>query len=65
MHQPLDNFESPAQTFERIQDVIRLAERLYMLQEYAASRDIMVDVVQLAAVLHKRVGTLARAKARG
>lgn len=65
MHQPLDNFESPAQTFEKAMDALRLAEKLYILTEYEASRDIMVDVVQMAAVIHRRVGVLARAKARG
>ena len=65
MHQPLDDLEPLARTYERMAEAMMLSNALYLRQEYTQARDVMVDVVKIAAVLHKRVGTLARVKARG
>ena len=65
MHQPLESFEPLDRTYERITEALLLSNELYMRQEYAQARDVIVDAVKLAALLHRRVGTLARVKARG
>ena len=59
MHQPVDDKPTPSVALDRLYDAVALANSLYVKREYAASRDILADVVRQAGRLYLRMETLS------